>query len=224
MPNENQTNSGAWGQFKEAVRKAVRSLWPGLGEFDNFQYGRISKLNLAGGKVGTKGKGISANIKLLNRDLSENLDREEIKDVPFDSMLFNAAGVLYSIPQTGAICRIGFMYNDSGFPFIHSVSNEGATIPGTTEGKFIIDAGNGDTVTIDSDGITARSGGAAFRIRAGDVAYKSGIYNCSLSEIFDKFLIHCHISAAPASPTATPIIPPSTPILPADFNTGIIAG
>jgi hypothetical protein len=223
MSNEQNKNAGAWGQFKEAVRKAVRSLWPGLGEFDNYQYGKIAKLNLTGGKVGAKSKGVSANIQLLNRDLSENRDREEIKDVPFDSLLFNSKGALYSLPLAGSICRIGFMYNDPGFPFIHSVTNEGATIPAGTAGKFVITADNGDTVTIDGDGITARSSQAALRLKLGVLYFKTSTFNSDMDTVLNTILLHTHMVATLGAPTGSPTTPVSVPvILPTVFNEGTL--
>lgn len=189
-------------KFEETVRRVLLYLLPNLKKFPGPLFGRIVKVNFAGGKVDIDSKVFSAEIEILDADLAPDTDFENIKDVPIDGATFNDNGAVYAIPKVGTIVRVGFMYNDPGFPFIMSYTNEGKTLPAGKDLEFRIDNGKGIILEIDGEKINIKVAG----------------YNTDLSHFIDNFLKHTHLgnTGAPTSPVSGSV-PPMTAI---DFNNG----
>lgn len=118
-------------KFKEIIRDVVLELLPGAGGgFGAVSFGRIIRVNDGMGRVDDRAKGWSADIQILRPDLSDNADIDPIKDVAMDPDIYGGAVCIFGKPAAGMICRVGFMYNHPGHPFILSVTGEGRTLPG----------------------------------------------------------------------------------------------
>jgi hypothetical protein len=220
MMQTEQKALSLWRIFESVIRKTILSIVPNFDRFDQVVFGKIIKVNISGGRVDDRAKGISADVQVLKQDFDTDTDYEVIKDVPFDSALFGTAGGAFSTPPVGAIVRMGFMYNSPLFPFIVSVTNEGKTVPAATDAEYRIETSAGDTVRIKGGEITLRiKNGPAFQVKGGKVKFKTGTYNSDLDVFINKFIAHTHLSTIAGTPTG--LISASTPpIIPADFMTG----
>lgn len=202
---EDQRALSPWRKIEEIVRRAILRISPNFGKFDKIYFARIEKVNFDGGLVDDRQKGFSVDVQPLQKDLSDDTNFEKIIDVPIDSNLFNNNGAVYHVPNAGSIVRLAFMYNDPSFPFVVSISNEGATLPKGVQGEFRIDDGKG----------------TIFQIASGKINFKTKKgRNSDLDTLIDIALSHTHLGnmGAPTS-AVTGSIPPITEL---DFKTGTL--
>lgn len=128
--NEKQTALSPLQKFEQIVRQVMNKVIPAVeSNFSRIVYGRIEKVNTSWGRVGVDSKGYSADIQILKQDLSEDENIEIIKDVPMDITVYGTTTVIIGKPVPGMIARVGFMYDDPGYPFIMSITAEGETLP-----------------------------------------------------------------------------------------------
>lgn len=126
-----------WRSFLDLVRRACEQLFPGIGRYDRVVYGKVVSVSQLAGQVTSAMKCWSCDIQLLNPDLSDDKRRQPIKDVPVDPIDINSSGAaLFSTPFVGMIVRVGWMYGNRAYPFIHSFTAEGQVVPLDSLGQF----------------------------------------------------------------------------------------
>ncbi len=199
--SDDQKALSPWKRLENIVRRAIFKTKPGIGVYDIPVYGRVLRARFGGGKVDDRSKGFSADVQVLTKRLVDDPAWDAITDVPIDPETFGDNGAVYTVPRMGAIVRLGFMYHDPGYPFVMSITAEGATLP---EGK--------------ADEFRIEIGDVAFQITKDTIKIKTKKYNTDIEKIFEKHLIHTHLGnlGAPTSPV-TGSVPPG---LPTDFTGG----
>ncbi len=177
-----------WKRLESVVMAALVSRLPNLFKFAAPIYARIEKVSTDKGLVDETAKRFSADVQPLDNNLVDDPDLNLITDVPFDAFFFGSAGVVYAVPDVGAIARLGFMYGNPAFPFIQSVTNEKQTIPAGSAGEFRIETSKGVILQLKDDKINI----------------KTPKFNTDLERLLDVASEHTHLTGAPGAPTSSP--------------------
>jgi len=193
--NGNRKALSALLKFEDAVRRVFFTIFPNVGKYDKSFFARVVKVNVEGGKVDGTNKRYSVDVQILQGNFEVDDNFEKIVDVPLDCYNFGGGGVMYVTPKAGAIVRIRFMYNDPSFPYVESVTAEGADIPEGAVDEFRIQTANGTIL----------------QIKEGKVNIKTSKINTDIDTIIDNTLNHTHLgnTGAPTSPPSGGV-PPTT--------------
>jgi hypothetical protein len=116
--------------FRKLVGRACEKLFPGIGRYDRVIYAKVTNVSELGGMVTEVMKLWSCDLQPLKLDLTTDQSRAVLKDVPIDPVQISQMGAaLFPKPFVGMIVRMGWMGGHRAYPFIHSFTAEGQTVP-----------------------------------------------------------------------------------------------
>lgn len=131
-------NRNPWQTFLELVKRATSHLYPGIGVQDRMVYGRILSVSQTGGLVTKAQKLWSVDIEVLTPNLDPDGGFPVVKDVPLDPTEIGEGGqALFPLAFPGLIVRMGWMYGNRAYPYIHSFTAEGLLIPSGDQGELV---------------------------------------------------------------------------------------
>lgn len=199
--SERQKVLSPWSRFEQTVRRAILKAIPGFGMYDAPRFARVIKARFGGGKVDGRNKGFSVDVQVQTRTLEDDPGWAQMTDIPVDPATFGDGGAVYTVPKPGAIVRLGFMYNDPGFPFILSITAEKQELPAGAADEFRVQIGD-----------------VAFQITKDTIKFKTKNFNTDIEVVINKILEHVHTgnTGAPTSNTQAAV----PPTLPLDFKKG----